>query len=330
MLDNLKLPGCNCLKAEAQQWLLHSLLRGDIHRILDPLLFMLLDPSTSRLSVLHIRLSDESPTSQPSQSPHPDNQNVTAISSVDGNITYHVGSKKEFTKVTKGERLITAVTSAIASPPAQHKQTFITEKRDDNTDPNKDKENNISLYVNPFTSQSSAINTDFDEFFEETEDSSLRTTKSESIPDGHRVTRNHSYPSLEKEAARRSFGINEALKLSSLDLLGLSGTILTRVSDGELPRLNRGSFSSDGISNLVSSLEGPDFVRSWTFPVGEPDGSDPEESTAADEYFSSGTQESMSIIEDVMNELLNKVSQLSEDIVEVILYENLIRISSST
>uniref|UniRef100_A0A0A9ZDJ3 Protein dopey-1 n=1 Tax=Lygus hesperus TaxID=30085 RepID=A0A0A9ZDJ3_LYGHE len=222
MLDNLKLPGCNCLKIEAQEWLLHSLQRGDIHRILDPLLFMLLDPSTARLSVLHIRLSPEDTTSpQQVLSPTPDNRNVTAVSSVDGVITYHGGTKKENAKI-KSDRFVSAVTTAIASPPVQHRQKLITDKRDDNSDPAKDKENNqsISLYVNPFSSVSSAINTDFDEFFEETDDASLKdSVKTEPLADGHRVIRNRSFPNLEKEVERKTFGVNEALKISSIDLL---------------------------------------------------------------------------------------------------------------
>uniref|UniRef100_A0A0K8T476 Protein dopey-1 n=2 Tax=Lygus hesperus TaxID=30085 RepID=A0A0K8T476_LYGHE len=64
---------------------------------------------------------------------------------------------------------------------------------------------------------------------------------------------------------------------------------------------------------MVSSLDSGDVIRSWTFPSKEADGSDLEESTAADEYFSSGTQDSMSVIEDIMNDLLNKVTQLSDD-----------------
>lgn len=51
MLDNLQLPDSSALKVEAQNWLLHSLLRGDIHRLLDPIMMMLLDPATARLEL---------------------------------------------------------------------------------------------------------------------------------------------------------------------------------------------------------------------------------------------------------------------------------------
>jgi len=55
MLDNLnKISGP--LKTLTETWLVHSMTRGDLARILEPLLLTLLDPSTARVSVLHCKI----------------------------------------------------------------------------------------------------------------------------------------------------------------------------------------------------------------------------------------------------------------------------------
>ncbi|CAB0003233.1 unnamed protein product, partial [Nesidiocoris tenuis] len=280
---------------------------------------MLLDPSTARLSVLHIKInSNNSPLSPEAVKASPsETQNVTAVSSVDGNITYHVGNaKKETPKPKSNSSLFAVITTALASPPLS-RQKYVVDKQNADTSREKESVQPISLYINPFSSETSTINTDFDEFFEEVDDDSLKdSAKTEPLnADGHKVTRNRSFPSLEKDPTpSKSYVINEALKLTSLDLLSLSDTIMTKVSDGEpFPRLNRGSFSSDGISQMASLVESNDLVRSWTFPNKDADASDDaDESTAADEYFSSGTLDSVSVVEDVMNDILDKVTQLAD------------------
>lgn len=55
MLDNLALPDSSPLKLTAQSWLLHTLMRGDVPHLLDPLLLPLLAPTTARVSVLSIQ-----------------------------------------------------------------------------------------------------------------------------------------------------------------------------------------------------------------------------------------------------------------------------------
>ncbi|XP_026688016.1 protein dopey-1 homolog [Diaphorina citri] len=122
MLDNLQLSE-NCpLKVEAQVWLLHSIMRGDIHRLLDPLLMMLLDPATARLSVLHARISTHQDSANSAKEEDQDEAStkIYAISSVDGNVMYHVSEKynkslkdisSKTNNVGKSGKKIVAVTS---------------------------------------------------------------------------------------------------------------------------------------------------------------------------------------------------------------------------
>lgn len=88
MLDNLALPDSSPLKLVAQGWLLHTLLRGDVPRLLDPLLLPLLSPSTARVSVLKVSIQHRS-TILPSEADKAEAR-IYAISSEDGNIIYHV------------------------------------------------------------------------------------------------------------------------------------------------------------------------------------------------------------------------------------------------
>ena len=104
MLDNLQLADNSPLKLQSQSWLLHSLVRGDISRIVTPILLMLLDPSTCRMSVLHVSiqhsnivLTKSDPIEEKSelQDDTEGATNIYAISSVDGNVIYHVSNNSE-------------------------------------------------------------------------------------------------------------------------------------------------------------------------------------------------------------------------------------------
>lgn len=88
MLDNLALHDSSPLKLTAQSWLLHTLLRGDVSRLLDPLLVPLLAPATARVSVLRVSIHHRS-TVLPNEADRAESR-IYAISSEDGNVIYHV------------------------------------------------------------------------------------------------------------------------------------------------------------------------------------------------------------------------------------------------
>uniref|UniRef100_A0ABD2XAC5 Dopey N-terminal domain-containing protein n=3 Tax=Trichogramma kaykai TaxID=54128 RepID=A0ABD2XAC5_9HYME len=107
LLDNLQLPDNPPLKLQSQSWLLHCLVRNDISRVLNPVLTMLLDPSTGRLSVLHVSIqhsnivlsrSDPNVSLDRTEQVQEDTDgaaNIYAISSEDGNVIYHVSNSQQ-------------------------------------------------------------------------------------------------------------------------------------------------------------------------------------------------------------------------------------------
>ncbi|XP_024216432.1 protein dopey-1 homolog [Halyomorpha halys] len=326
MLDNLKLPESDCLKVEAQNWLFHSLIRNDLPRILDPIFYILLDHPTARLSVLHIRAKTTDDIN--STNTHEEHKNVYAVSSVNGTLVYHSDSKKKSTN-KKGKH-ITAVTS-MTNQSSKLNPKYVTEKNEENLqvyDNSKDKNvgQSISVYVNPLSANQPEINTDFDEYFEDTNGNEFPSESSDSAPKTVQTstdTKTSGKKSSEQESAKIGFGINTALKISSLDLLNISDTIFTKVSDGEISKMHRGSFSSEGISTIISdetetslvSVESSGMVRSWSFPGKDLDNnSDLEESAAAEEYFNGQNDDSMAVVEYILGDLLDRVVFLSGDL----------------
>jgi len=56
MLDNLNSLSSGPLKTLSQSWLVHAMARGDVARIMEPLLITLLDPTTARVSILYCKV----------------------------------------------------------------------------------------------------------------------------------------------------------------------------------------------------------------------------------------------------------------------------------
>lgn len=90
ILDNLLLPDNSPLGLHTKSWLAEALMRGDIARLLDPLLLILLDPETARLGILHVSIEPSVAKPVPEEKTYDENSKIYAISSVDGNVIYHV------------------------------------------------------------------------------------------------------------------------------------------------------------------------------------------------------------------------------------------------
>lgn len=173
MLDNLQLADNSPLKLLAQSWLLHSLMRGDISRVIDPLLTILLDPSTCRMSVLHVSiqhsntvLTKNDPVEEKSevQDDTEGAAKIYAISSVDGNVIYHVsdnvdedkkwkkGKKKKQTINPVKIKRIFAVTTLATSDNCNH---YVTERnqfmKELEVPPSISGNRKISVFVNPLS-----------------------------------------------------------------------------------------------------------------------------------------------------------------------------------
>ncbi|XP_070151430.1 protein DOP1 homolog isoform X2 [Polyergus mexicanus] len=173
MLDNLQLADNSPLKLLAQSWLLHSLMRGDISRVIDPLLTILLDPSTCRMSVLHVSiqhsntvLTKNDPVEEKSeiQDDTEGAAKIYAISSVDGNVIYHVSDNvdedKKWKKGKKKKQMINpvkikrifAVTTLATGDNCNH---YVTERnqfmKELEVPPSISGNRKISVFVNPLS-----------------------------------------------------------------------------------------------------------------------------------------------------------------------------------
>lgn len=195
-LDNLELGERNAIKVEAEGWLLHSLLRGDIGRLIDPLILLLLDPCTSRLSVLHAKVSptqnnethDYSETSSNDPS-----AKIYAISSIDGNVMYHVADKcKQAPKIASSRsKRVFAITTLAEQDSSNLFSRYVTVKKcqmmtryepslaemSESHHKNMSLLQNISVFVNPFSVDPNVTNNnEFDEDYSEEKKESTQYT----------------------------------------------------------------------------------------------------------------------------------------------------------
>lgn len=116
-------------RAAAQVWLNHSLMRGDLARLLEPSMMVLLHPDTARISVQHVSVRAGAATTQAAVTAdaapaitHDDSNaegRIFAISSVGGNVIYHV-DKTKATTLTAGN------TSAVAPLNPERKVLALT------------------------------------------------------------------------------------------------------------------------------------------------------------------------------------------------------------
>uniref|UniRef100_A0A0P5JMF4 Dopey-1 n=1 Tax=Daphnia magna TaxID=35525 RepID=A0A0P5JMF4_9CRUS len=88
LLDWLSLDPPSPQRTAAEGWFVQALLRNDLSRILDPLLLKLLKPHSARVSIRHVTFQ---PTNQENEKQPVDREdNIYAISSVNGHVIYHV------------------------------------------------------------------------------------------------------------------------------------------------------------------------------------------------------------------------------------------------
>lgn len=183
MLHSLSRPA-GMQRAAAQVWLNHSLMRGDLARLLEPAMMVLLHPDTARISVQHVSVRQGVPALSPvavvatdgasaassatsAAAPHDDGGSegrIFAISSVGGNVIYHVDKAKAASSAIPNpgpanpnpEKKVLALTS-IVGPEKGNGSKVVT--RSSNVDvefpPALESLHQMSLFVNPFGSLTS-------------------------------------------------------------------------------------------------------------------------------------------------------------------------------
>ncbi|CAN7989377.1 unnamed protein product [Ixodes hexagonus] len=159
-------------RAASQVWLNHSLLRGDLARLLEPPMMVLLHPDTARISVQHVSVHpgmaavvEPAPALAREESASSSEARIFAISSVGGNVIYHVDKAKVPASaavtpaVVNPEKKVLALTS-IVGPERGNGSKVVT--RSSNVDmefpPALESLHQMSLFVNPFGSLTSLTN----------------------------------------------------------------------------------------------------------------------------------------------------------------------------
>jgi hypothetical protein len=168
MFDVLELPHYIALRTFATKWLKESLIRGDLGRLIKPLLNIILFSNTKRLSVVHVHMLRRADTDNMSlfeAEKQEDEQKIViekdiyAVSSEDGTIRYHreVSAKQKrspsrplrFFGVTLGAKNSSSKTlnyisdKNVPPPPSPTTTSLIS------TATNSTAEANFSLIVNP-------------------------------------------------------------------------------------------------------------------------------------------------------------------------------------
>ncbi|XP_067674328.1 protein dopey-1-like isoform X1 [Haliotis asinina] len=162
VLDYLK-EESNATKTLAATWLTHVVQRGDINRVLQPLLLMLLHPDTARISIQHVNVHKPKKV-QLSESGDEDdiNAKVYAISSEGGNVIFHVSQEgNRFSQKTTEDLKSVALTvmSEKGSATTARSKNVEVDNAFDRVNPD-----DLNLRINPFGSQNSLDKLIFDGF----------------------------------------------------------------------------------------------------------------------------------------------------------------------
>ncbi|ELU14591.1 hypothetical protein CAPTEDRAFT_134195 [Capitella teleta] len=156
MLDSLHLDTHPC-RSLTQTWLTHSVQRGDIARILEPILLILLHPDTARISIQHVSIHQPKRVriaSDISDDPLDEAETkIYAISSEGGNVIYHVSNTPKAPPSASKENRTFAMTSISE---AGHRAKTAKTKMETELHFEKVSASDLNVRVNPFGSASSA------------------------------------------------------------------------------------------------------------------------------------------------------------------------------
>ncbi|XP_011306689.1 protein dopey-1 homolog isoform X2 [Fopius arisanus] len=355
MLDNLQLSDNSPLKLHAQSWLLHSLVRGDIARVVDPVLMMLLDPSTSRMSVLHVSIQHSNTVFTKNdveeksevQDESEGAAKIYAISSVDGNVIYHVSDSNEDDKKSKRRRKkginpvkvkrIFAVTTLANTDKGNQ---YVTERnqfmKELEVPPSISENKNISVFVNPLSVNCNTNSLDsLNE--EEVKRAAIPVELLKNATRFKKPLDNRSSGSFDESlfetpgsSSKRDKGnLKKVSKELGSSLDSISNSLESNSADSGKQRrreplailsgsarevagtLLKGKYlSTNEFStnyDLYDSYENNIGVPSWT--MGDEDG-ELDLSTTAEEYFSNSS--GISVVEEVLNEVVDKVMEMCE------------------
>nr|CAD7411065.1 unnamed protein product [Timema cristinae] len=324
MIDNLQLSECCPLKLQTQSWLLHSLLRGDISRLVDPLLYMLLDPATARMSVLHVSIAHSNTvvtraTKESEDTDDTATAKIYAISSVDGNVIYHVSDssaerKPQVKPHLKGSKTsnpvrakrIFAVTTLVSG--GDNNNHYITEKNSHIKEIEVPlsltlgSKHNISVFVNPLVTSSSSNANSNDSA---TEDDSITNSSKGDIIKTPEFLRNATrFVTSRKEVDNIKGDADSSLECS---LASEGGEFLKCPvkfeSSKQTLRKNSGFEESDLEGDSFTDTAGVDKRWSGCSETFE----DLEVSSTAEDYFAVSRDSSITVVKEILHDVLDMV-----------------------
>ncbi|KAJ8315121.1 hypothetical protein KUTeg_007271 [Tegillarca granosa] len=152
LLDSLK-EETSAGKTVASTWLTHVIQRGDISRVIGPLLLMLLHPDTARVSVQHVNIHQPRKVKISESNEENDVEaRIYAISSDGGNIIYHVSARNPKISGKTAEDL-----KSIALTVMNNQGSTVTEhvKAEHEMTFERVKPSELNLQFNPFGSENS-------------------------------------------------------------------------------------------------------------------------------------------------------------------------------
>lgn len=191
--DNLQNTEKVNLKLLSETFLVHSLLRNDITRMINPLFLILLMPNTVRISIIHVHIqkTDDKIDSSVNDQQKLEDLNmkkICAISSINGNVVYHVSENSTVTKPTKLKSFLfskagrkqTGIVNMTTS--LTDNSNIVTKKNSDFknvtdfTNIDESPKTNVKLFINPLSSK---------ELYPNGMIGSYTTSKFDSISDGN-------------------------------------------------------------------------------------------------------------------------------------------------
>ncbi|XP_044736097.1 protein dopey-1 homolog isoform X1 [Chrysoperla carnea] len=169
IIDNLQNTENISLKLFAENFVLHSLLRNDVSRLISPLFVMLLSPNTARISVLHANIEKSNHITNDDVQKFEDRslKKIYAISSVDGHVMYHIADDKK--KINQGKSFSFSKTNIHQSNEAVSLATSLVDDKNIVTQKNHDfkitesflynnstKTSGMKVFVNPLSFKDSS------------------------------------------------------------------------------------------------------------------------------------------------------------------------------
>ncbi|KYB28372.1 protein dopey-1 homolog isoform X2 [Tribolium castaneum] len=334
-LQNIEKPNIQLL---AESFLTHSLLHGDIPRIINPMLVKLLASNTARVSIRHVNINDSDVQSEITI---PDNQKteeyqtkkIYAVSSQNGNIMYHLASdqdqkpakRKWFTFSKGGKKFSPTVVNMTTS--VVDDLNVVTRKNKDyknvRTTPKLDKsaKGNMKVIINPLSSKeiySDGLNGSYSKL-------DVNRSSTESLSSSNDGTPDSPFKSLPPEPERDSGYESFARSKTQLDLISNSSNKLLEsiepISDGikddslvngvttKIPKSQ--SFDEKCCNGKSDEMENS-LVHSWSYCISDSDNlnAELEISTSAEEFFNKSDN---AVVTEILNEVLDKVCELIDN-----------------